>query len=211
MSNNRLDNIMNLADESIDSFIDISVDALAESDIKFFKLGKAIYKIAHSSINLVRGERESNEFLNFKDVLKKDLKKLKKSNTTDERHLRELLKNMKILFEGSTLLDYFDKQDELAEWLRRKANIDYQSELPKSFVKIVMGRLTELVTAEEWSEYISNKLNQYASETNQCLKELIDNGINADNKLDTIINKLNRNDSMHASQTLTKSGIKDDS
>ena len=46
MSNNRLDNIMNLADESIDSFIDISVDALAESDIKFFKLGKAIYKIA---------------------------------------------------------------------------------------------------------------------------------------------------------------------
>ena len=32
--------------DSIDSFIDISVDALAESDIKFFKLGKAIYKIA---------------------------------------------------------------------------------------------------------------------------------------------------------------------
>jgi hypothetical protein len=118
---------------------------------------------------------------------------------------------MKIFFEGSTLLDYFDKQDELAELLRKNADIDYQSELPKSFVKIVMGRLTELVTAEEWSEYISNKLNQYASETNQCLKELIDNGINADNKLDTIINKLNRNDSILASQTLTKSGIKDDS
>lgn len=215
MSNNRLDNIMNLADESIDSFIDISVDALAESDIKFFKLGKAIYKIAHSSINLVRGERESNEFLNFKDVLKKDLKKLKKSNTTDERHLRELLKNMKIFFEGSTLLDYFDKEDELVELLRRNADIDYQSELPKLFVKIVMGRLTELVTAEEWSKYIFTKLNQYATETKQYLKDLIDKQINSDNKVDTVINMLyelmRKIDSMLTSQTLTQSGIKDDS
>ena len=215
MSNNRLDNFMNLADVSIDQFIDISVDALAESDIKFFKLGKAIYKIANSSINLVRGERESNEFLNFKDILKKDLKKLKKSNTTDERHLRELLKNMKIFFEGNTLLDYFDKEDKLVELLRRKANIDYQSELPKSFVKIVMGRLTELVTAEEWSKYILTKLNQYATETKQYLKDLIDKQINSDNKVDTVINMLyelmRKIDSMLVSQTLTKSSIKDDS
>ena len=215
MSNNRLDNFMNLADVSIDQFIDISVDALAESDIKFFKLGKAIYKIANSSINLVRGERESNEFLNFKDILKKDLKKLKKSNTTDERHLRELLENMKIFFEDSTLLDYFDKLDELAELLRKNANIDYQSELPKLFVKIVMGRLTELVTAEEWSKYIFTKLNQYARETKQYLKDLIDKQINSDNKVDTVINMLyelmRKIDSMLVSQTLTKSGIKDDS
>ena len=97
MSNNRLDNWLDFAEESIEQFIDISVDALAESDIKFFKLGNAFSKMAHPLVNIVRGERESNEFLNFKDVLKKDLKKLKKSNTTDERHLRELLKNMKIL------------------------------------------------------------------------------------------------------------------
>ncbi len=164
MSNERI--------EDVADFIDVSIDELANADIKFFKGIKAIFRVARSGKNVIDGENNT-DFNKFKETLKSELKKLASSPKTDDNHLREILKNMKSFFDDEkSLINYYKNKEELVREIRDNTNIPRESELPKKFADIIIGNITKLVTLDEWSKAIYDEVINYVVTSEKNFKDM---------------------------------------
>lgn len=164
MSNERIENVAD--------FIDVSIDELANADIKFFKGIKAIFRVVRSGKNVIDGENNT-AFNNFKETLKRELKKLASSQKTDENHFREILDNMKLFFDDEeSLINYYSNKGALVEKIRDNTSIPRESELPNAFANIIIDNITKLVTIEEWSKAIYDVLTELSRESLDKLENL---------------------------------------
>ena len=150
MSNERI--------EDVADFIDVSIDELANADIKFFKGIKAIFRVVRSGKNVIDGENNTG-FNKFKETLKSELKKLASSPKTDDNHLREILKNMKSFFDDEeSLINYYRNKEELVKKIRDNTSVPRESELPSVVADIIIDNITKLVPAEEWRKAIYDEV-----------------------------------------------------
>ena len=137
MSKDRMENIAN--------FVDVSFDELANADIKIFNGIKAIFRVVRSGKNVIDGENNT-DYNKFKENLKRELKKLASFPKTDENHLREILKNMKLFFDDEeSLINYYKNKEELVRKIRDNTNIPRESELPSDFADIIINNITKLI------------------------------------------------------------------
>ena len=164
MSKDRMENIAN--------FVDVSFDELANADIKIFKGIKAIFRVVRSGKNVIDGENNT-DYNKFKENLKRELKKLASSPKTDENHLREILKNMKLFFDDEeSLINYYKNKEELVRKIRDNTNIPRESELPSDFADIIINNIKNLVTVEDWSNAIYDRLTELSKESLDKLEKL---------------------------------------
>ena len=164
MSKDRMENIAN--------FVDVSFDELANADIKIFKGIKAIFRVVRSGKNVIDGENNT-DYNKFKENLKRELKKLASSPKTDENHLREILKNMKLFFDDEeSLINYYKNKEELVRKIKDNTNIPRESELPSDFADIIINNIKNLVTVEDWSNAIYDRLTELSKESLDKLEKL---------------------------------------
>ena len=158
--------------ENIANFVDVSIDELANADIKIFKGLKAIFRVVRSGKNVIDGENNT-DYNKFKENLKRELKKLASSPKTDENHLREILKNMKLFFDDEeSLINYYKNKEELVRKIRDNTNIPRESELPSDFADIIINNIKNLVTVEDWSNAIYDRLTELSKESLDKLENL---------------------------------------
>ena len=150
MSKDRLDNIAN--------FIDTIIDELANSDIKFVKGIKTIFRVGRSGKNVIDGENNT-AFNNFMETLRGEFKKLARSPRTDENHFREILKNIKLFFDDEeSLINYYRNKEELVKKIRDNTSVPRESELPSVVADIIIDNITKLVPAEEWCKAVYDEV-----------------------------------------------------
>ena len=101
------------------------------------------------------------------------MKKLASSPKTDENHLREILKNMKLFFDDEeSLINYYKNKEELVRKIRDNTNIPRESELPSDFADIIINNIKNLVTVEDWSNAIYDRLTELSKESLDKLEKL---------------------------------------
>ncbi|MDE5791927.1 MAG: hypothetical protein K2H66_00190, partial [Oscillospiraceae bacterium] len=151
-------------------FIDTSIDELADADVPVFKQLKAIFRVSRAGKQLIDSSHDT-AFEKFKDILKRELKELVQSPRTDSEHFKQLLEQFKVLLKDyDQPLYLYINAERLETKLREGTNIPLESELPKKFALLIRNNIEKLVSLEEWSRGIFEKLEDMSDESQEKIR-----------------------------------------
>lgn len=154
--------------KSIDEMLDFIGEALDAFDIPIIS---SCYKVGKSGAAVIAKE-ENTKTSKLKKEIHDDLKKMCDANPHMKENIKLALKAFQDFYaEGKSLIEYYDNQEEIIRYVVMHSNAD--KDIVKELIRIIYKHFTELITEEEWREFINNHLDDF-----QKAKETIISGIN---------------------------------
>lgn len=154
--------------KSIDEMLDFIGEALDAFDIPIIS---SCYKVGKSGAAVIAKE-ENTKTSKLKKEIHDDLKKMCDANPHMKENIKLALKAFQDFYaEGKSLIEYYDNQEEIIRYVVMHSNADKDN--VKELIRIIYKHFTELITEEEWREFINNHLDDF-----QNAKETIISGIN---------------------------------